>query len=100
MIVMPEHQVKGGNARFFYKGRFLVLPLSEVTFVDGVPHVHEESIESAYDCTPNLPERILGAAWRARIVFANEVTPEWAVDIARSSKQLSGTEIIKAFLDA
>lgn len=100
MIAMPEHQTKGANIRFFYQGRFLILPLSEVTFVDGVPYVHAESIESAYDCTPALPERILSAAWRAHMVFANEVEPEWAVGIARSSKLMSGTDIIKAFQNA
>lgn len=100
MIAMPEYEIKGHNIRFFWRGRFLVLPISEVTFVDGVPHVHAESIESAYDCTPELPGRILGAAWRAHIVFASEVTPGWAVGIARSSRLLSGTEIIKAFRDA
>jgi hypothetical protein len=100
VIELKEFQVKGDNIRFFYKNRFLVLPLSEVTFVNDVPHVHDENIESAYDCTPALPERVLGAAWRAGIVFANEVTPDWAVGIARSCKTVSGSEIIKAFLDA
>jgi hypothetical protein len=100
MIELKQFQIKGDNIRFFYKGRFLVLPLSEATLVNGVPNVRSEDIESAYDCTPALPERVLGAAWKAGIVFANEVTPDWAMGIARSSKIVSGSEIIKAFTNA
>lgn len=97
VLRVKRFKVRGKNVLLFTDGMFLLLPLQEVKVSEDGVDVDLEVLEEALDVTPDLPDRILHAAWRANIIFGNEVTAEWAVGIARSARNISATEILHAY---
>jgi hypothetical protein len=102
-----QFKVRGNNVLFFHEHRFLILPAGEVaiSLSSGAREVESHDIlivsasvlASAYDITPDLPERVLGSAWQNGYVFASEVDPAWAVSVARHLTGFAGTDILRAF---
>ena len=97
VLRVKKFKVRGENVLLFTDGMFLLLPVREVEVLEDGIEVEPKVLEEALDVTPDLPDRILHAAWKAGIIFSNEITAEWAVGIARSAKTISASEILHAY---
>ena len=96
-IVLTDIVSRGDMALIFYETRFLLVPRGEVVWVDDSIVIEEESLQAAFDVTPDLPERVLVSAWRHKQIFLAGLEMNWAASVAQQVSGLSAHDILQAY---